>query len=369
MNAEHRRTQASAWTCTPHSSVQAEELDAEEECGVHEAKTQLNRRKAGTPMEHGADSAQPTGANPYLAQQEANQRYEQAYLTLGTAPLGDSETASAGRPCPQTGLLSIVMPVWTGGEITKQALQAILGQTHRPLEIIIIDNGSDPEARAAINDFLCLHPAIAKVIHNETNRGYPAACNQGLQTSQGRYVVVMNNDVLVTPYWASRMMAAFSLDAGIGGVGPRTNYVYSTQLVRNCDYNIATLGAWAENWHAVHAGTLRTTSKLTGFLMMISREMLDRIGGFDPVFGLGNYDDDDYCLRARLAGYQLLIADDVFVHHHGSLSFKKNPKAFSELLDRNRVLFAAKWGIDLQCPTEQVIRLENAWNYLHIPLR
>ncbi|MGD0622588.1 MAG: glycosyltransferase family 2 protein [Thermacetogeniaceae bacterium] len=313
--------------------------------------------------------------NLYLAQQEANQWYEQVYLNPDTAQQGDSDTTSTAPcpldmapPCPQTDLLSIVMPVWTGGEITKQALQAILDHTHRPLEIIIIDNGSDTEARAAIDDFLRLHPAIARVIHNETNRGYPAACNQGLQVSQGRYLVVMNNDVLVTPYWASRMMAAFSLDAGVGAVGPRTNYVFTTQLVQDCDYNVDTLGVWAEHWHAIHAGTLRTTTKLIGFLMMIRREMLDRIGGFDPVFGLGNYDDDDYCLRARLAGYQLLIADDVFVHHYGSLSFNKNPAAFSKLLEKNREVFAAKWGLDLQSPPEQVISLDRARNNLYIPL-
>ena len=313
--------------------------------------------------------------NLYLAQQEANQWYEQVYLAPGTVSPGDSNTTSTA-PCPldmappgpQTGLLSIVMPVWTGGQITKQALQAILDHTHRPLEIIIIDNGSDPEARAAIDDFLQLHPAIARVIQNETNRGYPAACNQGLRASQGRYLVVMNNDVLVTPYWASRMMAAFPLDACIGAVGPRTNYVYSDQLVRNCDYNVATLGAWAEHWHAVHTGTLRTTTKLIGFLMMIRRELLDRIGGFDPVFGLGNYDDDDYCLRARLAGYQLLIADDVFVHHYGSLSFNKNPEAFSGLLEKNREVFGAKWGLDLQCSSEQVISPDRVQNNLYIPL-
>jgi GT2 family glycosyltransferase len=314
--------------------------------------------------------------NLYLAQQEANQIYEQAYLNPDTARQGGSGATNTApcppdmaSPDPQTGLLSIVMPVWTGGEITRQALQAILDHTHRPLEIIIIDNGSDPEARVAIDDFLRLHPAIARVIHNETNRGYPAACNQGLQLSQGRYVVVMNNDVLVTPYWASRLTAAFSLDAGIGVVGPRTNYVYSDQLVRDCHYTVGALNEWAEHWHAVHAGTLQTTTKLIGFLMMIRREMLDRIGGFDPVFGLGNYDDDDYCLRARLAGYQLLIADDVFVHHYGSLSFNKNPAAFSDLLEKNRAVFAAKWGIDLQCPTEQVISLDSAQNNLYIPLR
>jgi GT2 family glycosyltransferase len=265
-------------------------------------------------------------------------------------------------------LLSIVMPVWTGGEITKQALQAILDHTHRPLEIIIVDNGSDPGTRAVIDDFLWLYPTITRVIHNETNRGYPTACNQGLQAARGSCLVVMNNDVLVTPYWASRMMAAFSLDAGIGAVGPRTNYVFGSQLVRSCLYTGATLNEWAENWHAALAGTYQTTTKLVGFLMMLRREMLDRIGGFDPVFGLGNYDDDDYCLRAKIAGYQLLIADDVFVHHYGSMSFNKNPAAFSDLLGKNREVFAAKWGINLHCHSEQVISLDKAQNNLYIPL-
>jgi GT2 family glycosyltransferase len=260
------------------------------------------------------------------------------------------------------------MPVWTGGEITRQALQAVLDHTHRPLEIIIIDNGSDQETSAAIDDFLSLHPTIARVIHNETNRGYPAACNQGLQVSQGKYLVVMNNDVLVTPCWASRMMAAFSLDAGIGAVGPRTNYVYGAQLVRECHYTEATLNEWAENWHTAFAGAFRTTSRLIGFLMMLRREMVDRIGGFDPIFGLGNYDDDDYCLRAKIAGYQLLIADDVFVHHYGSLSFNKNRALFSALLEINRKVFAAKWGIDLNCHSQQNISPDRARNNLYIPL-
>jgi hypothetical protein len=313
--------------------------------------------------------------NLYLSQQEANQQFEQRYLNSVSTPSGDNNAASTA-PClpdmappdPQTELLSIVMPVWTGGEITAKALQAIIDHTKRPLEIIIIDNGSDATAKAAIDNFLSLHTGIARVIHNETNRGYPVACNQGLQASQGSYLVVMNNDVLVTPCWASRMMAAFTLDAGIGAVGPRTNFVSSNQLVRICHYTEANLNEWAGLWHAAYAGTLRITTRLIGFLMMIRRDLLDQIGGFDPVFGPGNCEDDDYCLRARLAGYRLLIADDVFVHHYGSQSFNKDPEAYSQLLKKNLGVFAAKWGIDLRCLPEHVISLDRCLHHLRIPL-
>ncbi len=183
------------------------------------------------------------------------------------------------------------------------------------------------------------------MIHNESNRGYPIACNQGLGAFRGRYAVVMNNDVLVTPHWASLMMDAFSGDPLTGVVGPRTNYVSGVQLVGECHYDETTLNEWSQQWHGRHAGSRQSTLRLVGFLMMIRRELIEQIGGFDPIFGLGNFDDDDYCLRARLAGYQLVIAEDVFVHHYGSMSFNKQPEAFSRLLEKNKQLFFAKWGL------------------------
>lgn len=79
---------------------------------------------------------------------------------------------------------------------------------------------------------------------------------------------------------------------------------------------------------------------------MMRGEVVERIGGFDPLFGTGNFEDDDYCLRAQLAGYKLVVADDVFVHHYGSQSFKREPEAYARLLETNKMLFAAKWEID-----------------------
>jgi GT2 family glycosyltransferase/tetratricopeptide (TPR) repeat protein len=265
-------------------------------------------------------------------------------------------------------LISIVMPVWTGQEVTHKALQAISAWTDCPYEIIVIDNGSDAGCRAVIADFENRHRESVRVIRNESNRGYPAACNQGLGVSRGKYAVVMNNDVLVTPHWASRMIAAFSDDGRVGAVGPVTNHVFGEQLVRGCDYEEATLNEWSQRWYDRHAGSRRSTLRLVGFLMMIRRELIEQIGGFDPIFGPGNYDDDDYCLRARLAGYRLLIADDVFVHHYGSMSFNKKPEAFARLLEVNRRLFAAKWGLDLQGSPEQAVSLDGDQKKLYVPL-
>lgn len=74
---------------------------------------------------------------------------------------------------------------------------------------------------------------------------------------------------------------------------------------------------------------------------------MQEIGLLDERFSPGHYEDDDYCHRARMAGYKLMIAGDTFVHHHGSLSFCKQRRAeLKSLISRNLKLFIDKWGYD-----------------------
>lgn len=79
--------------------------------------------------------------------------------------------------------------------------------------------------------------------------------------------------------------------------------------------------------------------------MLIKRAVVERIGGLDPRFGLGNFEDDDFSLRARLAGFESWIAEDCFVHHFGSRTFAGAKINYEESLRKNWSLFKRKWGI------------------------
>jgi GT2 family glycosyltransferase len=69
------------------------------------------------------------------------------------------------------------------------------------------------------------------------------------------------------------------------------------------------------------------------------------VGELDERFGLGFFEDDDYCRRARAAGFRIAIADDVFIHHELSAAFDSlGPRAKQEQFERNRRLFEEKWG-------------------------
>lgn len=81
--------------------------------------------------------------------------------------------------------------------------------------------------------------------------------------------------------------------------------------------------------------------------MLFRREVMTSIGLLDEAYSPGHYEDDDYCYRARMQGYRLLVCRDVLVHHRGSASFQKtDPAAWKQLLERNRSIFIHKWHVD-----------------------
>lgn len=289
-------------------------------------------------------NTEPKVRTAYLVQQSTNQLYEKLYMAYsGDVPSGE-ELWGISWFKPQSELLSIVIPVHKDPEATRQCLESIVRHTHRPYEIIVVDNAADNDTKAALREF-SKDLSNVTIIVNDTNLGYPRACNQGMEAASGEYIAVMNNDVIVPPHWASRLLAAFSVDPQIGAVGPRTNYAVGPQRVETASYTIEDLDRWAASWHRAHAGFLRSTSRLIGFLLVLRRQLVNDIGGFDPLFGIGNFEDDDFSLRALLKGYKLVIADDVFVHHHGSRSFGRIPQKYVRLMETNKRLFQSKWAV------------------------
>jgi O-antigen biosynthesis protein len=96
----------------------------------------------------------------------------------------------------------------------------------------------------------------------------------------------------------------------------------------------AEIDAFAEQLAREHSEQVREVNRLVGFCLMIHRDALAHLGPLDERFGVGNFEDDDYCTRARQAGYRLMMAKDCFVYHHGGRTFAGmglEGKAFREL--------------------------------------
>ncbi len=102
---------------------------------------------------------------------------------------------------------------------------------------------------------------------------------------------------------------------------------------------------FARRWRDEHRGLWFTTTKLSGFCLLMKRVVYERIGRLDERFGLGLFDDDDLAVRARQAGFGLAVARDLFVHHFGSRTFAGNGVDSEALLEENARRFADNWGV------------------------
>lgn len=233
---------------------------------------------------------------------------------------------------------SIIIPTFNGKDLLKDCIYSIKRHTNEPYEIIVVDNGSSD---GTVD--ICRQEGIT-FISLANNIGFPAACNKGLKIATGDTLLLLNNDVIVTRNWLQNMLNCLNSETNIGIVGPLTNYASGKQQI---DMPYTSLEEMSNQLNEPDASKWLQVDRIVGLCFLFKRELMDRIGLLDERYSPGHFEDDDYCYRARNAGYTFRIAGDVFVFHHGSASFaKQDMSQVKHLIDKNRQKFMDKWGVD-----------------------
>jgi GT2 family glycosyltransferase/predicted SAM-dependent methyltransferase len=236
-------------------------------------------------------------------------------------------------------VMSIIIPAYNGLNHLKECLYSIARNTNNSYEIFVIDNRGDN-----INDFLQLEFPEVKIIVNDYNRGVSVARNQAMSMSIGEFIVCIDDDVVVTRSWDSKFLRYFNALPTVGIMGPRSNWASGPQLVTDGEYSdIVELEQFAAGFDR-SSGRLTKSIRLVGFCLFMRRQVVDKIGGFDERFMCG-FDDDDFSLRAYLAGFFPMIANDIFIHHVGGPT-KNGNLQYLEVLSTAFDIFKNKWGID-----------------------
>lgn len=245
------------------------------------------------------------------------------------------------------GKAAIVIVSYNNFKYLQMCLDSIWAKTIYPnYEVIVVDNGSESEVIEYLEAAQQNEPRI-KVIFNGDNLGFSVANNIGIRAAGDcEYIILLNNDTVVTRGWLSRLIYYLD-DPATGLAGPVTNSIGNEARI-NVDYHgIEGLDAFAEKYTHVHAGQTSEIAVLAMYCVGIRKEVLDRIGLLDERFSVGMFEDDDYSLRVRRAGYRVLCAEDIFVHHWGGASFKKlDQKEYLRIFNENRAKFEDKWGIE-----------------------
>jgi GT2 family glycosyltransferase len=228
-------------------------------------------------------------------------------------------------------------------ETTKPCLESIVKTT--PLEeyqLVLVDNGSTDGTAEYLRNFAAKHEHVTLCL-NDINKGFAGGNNDGLRLATGEYIVLLNNDTLLTSGWLEYLLRPLKRNNTIGIVGPVTNSVGNEQRIDLPGLNETNFEIIARSHTDKQKGVWFQTEKLGFFCVAMHRHLLDQVGYLDERFGIGMFEDDDYCLRARKAGYTLTVTEDCFIYHKGSVSFKKLAgEEYNELFNRNRNLFYEK---------------------------
>jgi glycosyltransferase involved in cell wall biosynthesis len=225
---------------------------------------------------------------------------------------------AADRP-----LVSCIVPVFNGERFLAEALDSILRQTYRPLEVVVVDDGSTDGTAGVIAAY---GPRLRSFY--QPNAGEPSARNRGLSAARGAFVAFLDADDLWHAEKLERQMARFHARPGLDGSVTHAQNFWAAELreeqARYQDRRYAQpLPAW------------------TCASLLARRELFEAVGPFDPSLLIG--DDNDWFLRARHYGALMELLPDVLVYrrlHGANLSRQR----FDEIPDA--LLRIAKLNLD-----------------------
>jgi GT2 family glycosyltransferase len=202
-----------------------------------------------------------------------------------------------------------------------------------------VDNGSaDGSAEMAESGF------GARVIRNRENRGFCAANNQGIAAARGELIALLNNDAEADPGWLAALESAFH-EPGIGMAASKIVSFEQPSVIDKAGHLI-----FPDGQNRGRGSGARDTGQFDreeealwpdGCAAMYRKAMLDRIGGFDEDF-FAYGDDAELGLRARIAGWRCRYIPTALVRHHRGSTMGRGSVRRLALIERNRVLLAAK---------------------------
>jgi GT2 family glycosyltransferase len=231
---------------------------------------------------------------------------------------------------------SIIILSYNGlNETTAPCLQSIFSETTwDDYEVIVVDNNSSDNTAAYLVELQEREPRLRYVL-NASNRGFAGGNNDGIRIASGDYIILLNSDTLVTRNWLEGLLEPLSNDPTIGLAGPVSNSVVNEQQIFTSGTTTEDKIAEGLSWTEKSRGGMFDTEMLGFFCVAIRRDVLEKVGTLDEGFGQGFFEDDDYCIRIRNAGYRIVCVEDVFVYHRGGGTFGQAGE-ISSLVKQNR---------------------------------
>ena len=252
--------------------------------------------------------------------------------------------------------IGIIIPSKNAVPLLRQCIESILTKTtYKNYEILVVDNGSDESEAIAYLDELKSQPKI-KVIHDHREFNYSALNNNAVSFVPTEFICLLNNDIeVITDSWLEEMVS-LAIQPGVGAIGAKL--LYPNQTMQHGGVITGLLGVAGhahrhlDRHHGGYFGRaalLQSLSAVTAACMLIRRSIFMDVGGLNETDLAIAFNDIDFCLRVREAGYRNIWTPFAELYHHESASRGYEDTPEKQARFKREVDFMRKrWGDLLQ---------------------
>lgn len=220
--------------------------------------------------------------------------------------------------------IDVVIPVYNAPDLTRRCIDSIVTHLNRSIRRIIIQNdASDSETREMLDS---LPYDCVDVYHAKKNQGFGLSVNEAVNRSNAFYVFILNSDTEINQDFLPLLCSTFDVDPKLAAIVPAGNSYAKYDLTR---YMLRE-GGYIPNYY------------LRGHAILIRRDVFQEIGGFDPAFGRGYYEDIDLGRRLDLQGWHFGIHPGAHIYHKKKGSFGNGRKQ-KQLAQRNRAFYLRRY--------------------------
>jgi len=217
----------------------------------------------------------------------------------------------------------IIIVNYNGKELLEKSLPSVVKYTNA--DICVVDNNSTDDSLSFLKNN---YPNI-NVVESEENLGYGNAHNLALETHPNyNYYVFMNNDITVTSNWLEEMIKVFNTKEGVGAVGPKIllsekkdeKYLINSAGM-DINKHLMAYDRYEGEYDDEKYNTVEKVDGICGAVMLLSKEVIEKVKGFNPKMFL-YYEDVDLSLRIRDLGYDIYYCGNSVVYHNHMASTK-----------------------------------------------
>lgn len=241
----------------------------------------------------------------------------------------------------------VIVLNWNGKDDTLECLRSLRSTNYDNYQIVLVDNGSEDDSVKAVRESF---PEV-EIVETGKNLGFAGGNNVGMKYAAQKgadYVFLINNDTTVDPNYLTELVAVGDSDANIGLIGSKIYYHSEPDTI----WFAGGKTNWLKN-KGEHIGlnekdhrqyeTQKEVDYLTGCSLLIKKEVIDKIGVLEEDYFL-YYEDTDFSMRARNAGYKIVYAPKSIIYHKVSRSTKPGSANYIYYHTRNGLVNAKRNG-------------------------